>query len=111
MPVIDCIANNGHSCVLVILFSVSYQPIKVALIQLILNDAVLLKLTFRKGFCNSSGNFPLVMQNFCIVELQKSVQLGGPICHGHGDTPTGLPGGVVQLHRYDFVQLLHLIKG
>ena len=79
--------------------------------RFILNDTVLLKLAFGKGFCNGSGDFSLILQNLCIIELQKSVQLGGPIRHGHRDMPSGLPGGVVQIHGDDFVQLLHFIHG
>ena len=55
-----------------------YKSVKIALIQLILNDTVLLKLAFRKGFCNGGGDLSFISQNLCIVELQKSVQLGGP---------------------------------
>ena len=71
---------TGIFCALVLLFRTGYQPVKVALIQPILNDTVLLKLAFRKGFCNGSGDLSLISQNLCIIELQKSVQLGGPIC-------------------------------
>ena len=74
-------------------------------------ETVLLELAVRKGFCNGSGNFSLIPQNLCIIDLQKSVQFGGPICHGHGNMPSGLPGGVVQIHGGDFVQFLHLIHG
>ena len=82
MPVIGRMADNGHFYTLVLWFCAGYQSVKVALIQMILNDTVLLKLAFRKGFCNGSGDFSLILQNLCIVELQKSVQFGGPICHG-----------------------------
>ena len=93
------------------MFLTGYQPVKVTLIQPILNDTVLFILALRKGFCNGSGDLSLISKNLCIIELQKSVQLGGPICHGHGNVPFGLPGGVVQIHGDDFVQLLHLIHG
>ena len=83
MPVIGCMADNGHFYTLVLLFRAGHQPVKVTLIQPILNDTVFLKFTFGKGFCNGSGDLSLISQNLCIVELQKSVQLGGPICHGH----------------------------
>lgn len=104
-------ADNGHFCVLILFLGAGYKSVKIALIQLILNDTVLLKLAFRKGFCNGGGDLSFISQNLCIVELQKSVQLGGPICHGHRDMPSGLPGGVVQIHGDDFVQLLHFIHG
>ena len=103
-PLLADMADNGHFYALVLLFRAGYQSVKVALIQSILNDAVLLKLALRKGFCNGSGDLSFVPQNLRIVELQKSVQLGGPICHGHGDMPSGLPGSVVQIHGDDFVQ-------
>ena len=65
MPVIGRMVDNGHFYTLVLLFRAGYQPVKVALIQLILNDTVLLKLAFRKGFCNGSGDFSLILQNLC----------------------------------------------
>ena len=111
MPVIGNMADNGRFCVLVLLLRAGYQPVKVALIQPILNDTVLLKLAFRKGFCNGGGDLSFISQNLCIVELQKSVQLGSPICHGHRDMPSGLPGSIVQIHGDDFVQFLHFIHG
>ena len=70
-------ADNGHFCVLILFLGAGYKSVKIALIQLILNDTVLLKLAFRKGFCNGGGDLSFISQNLCIVELQKSVQLGG----------------------------------
>ena len=92
-------------------FCACNQSVKVALVEPVLDNPVLLKFAFGKCFRNGSCDLSFVLQDFRIVELQEGIQLGGSICHGHGDTPTGLPGGVVQVHRYDFVQLLHLIKG
>ena len=75
-PVIGNMADNGRFCVLVLLLCAGYQPVKVALIQPILNDTILLKLAFRKCFCNRCGDLALVLQNFRIVELQECIQLG-----------------------------------
>ena len=63
MSVIGCMADNGHFCVLILFLGAGYKPVKIALIQLILNDTVLLKLAFGKGFCNGSGDFSLILQN------------------------------------------------
>ena len=60
MPVIGDMADNGHLYTLVLLFRAGYQPVKVALIQAILNDTVLLKFAFRKGFSNGSGDLSLI---------------------------------------------------
>ena len=60
MPVIDHGADSGHFCVLIFFLSAGHQPVKVTLIQPILNDTVLLKLAFRKGFCNGSGDLSLI---------------------------------------------------
>ena len=92
-------------------FCACNQSVEVALIEPILDNPVLLKFAFGKCFRNGSCDLSFALQGFRIVELQEGIQLGGPICHGHGNMPSGLPGSIVQIHGDDFVQLLHLIKG
>ena len=92
-------------------FALCWLPAGQSLLQPILNDTVLLKLAFRKGLCNGSGDPSLIRKNLCIIELQKSVQLGVLPAMGHGDVPSGLSGGVIQIHGDDFVQFLHFAHG
>lgn len=75
MPVIGCVADNGHFYTLVLLFRAGYQTVKVALIQMILNDAVLLKLAFGKGFCNGSGDFSLICRISASLNCRKASSL------------------------------------
>lgn len=46
-----------------------HQPVKVALVQAVLQNAVLFKLTFGKSFGDGAGHFALVVQHLGIVEL------------------------------------------
>ena len=64
MPVISCIADNGHFCVLDLFLSAGYKSVKIALILTILNDTIFLKLALCKGFCDGRCYFPLMMQHF-----------------------------------------------
>ena len=73
-PVIGNMADNGRFCVLGLLLRAGYQPVKVTLIQPILNGTVFLKFTFGKGFCNGRRHFSFVMQHFFLVKLQKRIQ-------------------------------------
>ena len=43
MPVIGCMADNGHFCVLILFLSAGYKSVKITLILPILNDTVFLK--------------------------------------------------------------------
>lgn len=49
-----------------------HQPVKITLVQLVLNYPVLFKLTFRKRLRNRCRHFPLILQNLCIIRLQKN---------------------------------------
>lgn len=108
MPVIGCMTDNGHFCVLILFLSSGYKSVKITLILPILNDTVFLKFTLGKGFCNGRCHFPFMMQHFFLVKLQKRIQPCDPILHIH-DVPTAcLPLGIIQIHRDDFVQASHL---
>lgn len=54
-----------------------HQPVKITLVQPILNYPVLFKSTFRKR-CR---HFPLILQNLCVIELQKNIQFRRPVLH------------------------------
>ena len=45
------------------------QPVKVTLVQAVLQNAVLFKFTFGKSFGDGGGHFALVVQHLGIVEL------------------------------------------
>ena len=93
MPVIGCMADNGHFCVFIFFLGAGYKSVKIALILPILNDTVFLKFTLGKGFCNGRCYFSFMMQHFFLVKLQKRIQPCDPILHIH-DVPTAcLPLG------------------
>lgn len=87
------------------------KPVKIALIQTVLNHTVLLKFAFRKGFCDCGSNLAFVLQNVRIVKLQERIQLGSPICHCHRDMLSCLSCGIIKLHGDNLVKLLHFTLG
>lgn len=87
------------------------KPVKIALEQLVLHDAIFFKLAFCKRFGDLVGHPAAVLQNLMLVELQKAVEAHCPILHGHGDVKTGLIFRIVQIHGDDPLQRLQLILG
>ena len=60
--------KQRHLCFLALLCGRN-QLIKIALVQAVLNDSVLLEFAFRKCLCDSCGHFSFVPQDLGIVEL------------------------------------------
>ena len=58
MPVIGCMADNGHFCVLILFLGAGYKSVKVALIQPILYYTIFFKFTLGKGFRDGRRHFP-----------------------------------------------------
>ena len=108
MPVIGCMADNGHFCVLILFLGAGYKSVKIALILPILNDTVFLKLTLGKGFCNGCCHFSFMIQHFFLVKLQTRIQPCLPITHIHDFSTAFLSLGVINIHCDDFVQASHL---
>ena len=108
MPVIGCMADNGHFCVLILFLGAGYKSVKIALILPILNGTVFLKFTLGKGFCNGCCYFSFMMQHFFLVKLQKRIQPCDPIPHIHDVSTACLSLGVIKIHCDDFVQASHL---
>ena len=60
-------------------FGGSDQTVKIALTEIVPDDPVLLKIAFCKSLGYDRCDLALILQNLHIVELQESIQLGGPI--------------------------------
>ena len=80
-PLLAAWPITGIFCVLVLLLCAGYQPVKVALIQPVLNDAVLLKFAFSKGLCNGGGDFALV-GNLCKICTSRIIGVSPPHTRG-----------------------------
>ena len=92
-------------------FRAGNKAVKITLVQAILYHPILLKLALSKSLSDCGSNLSLVLQNIRIVELQERIQLGSPIHHCHRYMPSGLSGGIVEIHGHDFIQFLHLTFG
>jgi hypothetical protein len=52
-----------------------------------------------------------VIEEVPLVELEKGVQLAGPIRHRHGNVPLGLILRVIEIHRHEAVERLQFLFG
>ena len=90
-PVNRNLNRNFSSSIVILFLSAGYKSVKIALILPILNGTVFLKFTLGKGFCDGRCYFPLMMQHFFLVKLQKRIQPCDPIPHIHDVSTARLP--------------------
>ena len=86
-----------------------HEPIKIALIQTVLHDTILLILGLRVEFRLLCTDLTGAGQQLVAVELQKAVQTLCPVLHAHGDFPFCLQFGIVQIERHDALQIVHFL--
>lgn len=85
------------------------RPVKVALKQPVMHDAVFLEFTFGLRAGDSGSDFALVPQNLPLGRLDEPVQTRFSIPHRHRDLPRPHFHGQVRLLRKQPLQLRRLV--
>src|SRR6266705_6740499 len=67
-----------------------HETVEVRFVAAILLDAKYFILLLRECEGDGVGDFALVLEDFLLVELEKGIELAGPVPHFHRATPAGL---------------------